>query len=295
VSRHPTASGLACALLGAVGACTGTSPGLAEDAGAALPEDSRTDDARSGYVTAYSGAFMREQRLVEEYSVVVSFTSISRCVLAWSQGACAVYECQASGPDPVSVSPDDGGPAPHAGTVQIIGGRVPATVSPGLDGMYRGTFRSHDLLFAGAETLSLSGAGASVPSFSVSLSAPTTVTITDPPNPVRDGVARLSVRRSVPLDLAWTGGTGQLVQTTIESVPSTSGIRRLRCSFGVDAGAGMVPPAALGLLPRGEARMEVQVRSAADVAAGDWQVRFVAITPAVLPDRAIAVQALELE
>ncbi len=155
-----------------------------------------------------------------------------------ASGACQVATCPYSGTSPMGVP---------AGTLTIGGGRIGKTRIPTnkfQDYVY--SFLQVGSAFSPGDTLTLSGAGAKVPSFAAqSLVAPGAITLTAPlPGPR----GHYTVTTTAPLALTWTGGTaGNTVFIEGVAYGATSETS-FDCSWDATLGAGSVPKSMLAAL-----------------------------------------------
>ncbi len=155
-------------------------------------------------------------------------------------------------------------------------------------------------LFSGGEALTATGEGDDAPAFTLAVTAPRIVSITQPAWPAAGGT--LAVTRADGLHVEWeldltspqTDGDVVVVFNTDDQ--STE----VRCAFlapvdeGTRAGAGEVPAAALLELPAGDGFVDIEITDRDDVRAGTWAIRMEATTHAVVGGDA-AVASIRLE
>jgi hypothetical protein len=175
-----------------------------------------------------------------------------------SSGACTLTECPPANTDagtPQPVTP------PTAGNITISGGKRTVTLSPKADGSYPTEVDSMKALYAGGETLTVSAAGAQVPAFSTTLTAPARIKVsTMPPT---------SITRSAGFPIAWSGGnTGEV---TLGLYAGTSWIT---CSAPATSGSAVIPGTLLGKLPAGAATYNAILRAAKHLDASTWSIDF---------------------
>jgi hypothetical protein len=187
-------------------------------------------------------------------------------------GACELDSCAAGT-----------SPAASAGTVTVSGGSLTPSLVPLADKTYP-AFSTTQSIFAGGETLTFAAAGADVPAFSGSLTAPSKVQITSPAKPP-SASPYLVVDRTHDFALSWSGGGSGLVQVALDGGPSRS--ITLYCRFPAAAGTGAIPAAALAMIPSGQGGFSMAAIADAQVTAGDWSVDLSAYFNAVWPDNTI--------
>jgi hypothetical protein len=164
---------------------------------------------------------------------------------------------------PIFNDPGDGGTRyASAGDVTVGGLAMPVTLTLMTMGMFVGqytTFMQYLPLFSGGETFTVRAAGAEVPAFSV--------TVTAPSQPQLASLPQAAVRTR-DLSLSWSGGgAGEL------RVALTAQTAALECSFAAGGGAGKVPAGALALLPVGPVTLTFSAVSETPAAVAGWDVR----------------------
>ena len=139
---------------------------------------------------------------------------------------------------------------------------------------------SAEPLVTGGVSSTCAAAGADVPAFTKSITAPTKATITSPAKPA----TYLTINRSQDFSVSWTGGgTGQ-VQVALNSMEAD---QRLFCRFEASAGTGKVPAAALATLATGTGGFAMASLAHSVFESGDWAIDAQAYFNAVWPDNAI--------
>jgi hypothetical protein len=160
-------------------------------------------------------------------------------------GPCLVTTCPAQ-------SPADAGPVSlvTAGVLTVSGGAFgDAGIDIGPDTLGSYLYNTTGPMFAAGDTLTVSGAGATVPAFSgKSLVAPGAITLTAP---VGDA-GTIAVSTSNPLTVTWTGGTsGDRVYVDLSAFFTSGASASTICSWDAMAGTGTIPAAALAPLSSG--------------------------------------------
>ena len=171
--------------------------------------------------------------------------------------------------------PADPLPAPDSGVISIAGGAAPVSLSPLADGTYDIVTQSTSL-WSGGETLTVSSTGGDVPAFEGEVGAPMRVTVTSPTTDVADW----SLARDADLTVTWTGGAaGEVV--VLFGTMATEDPNEVECHFRANAGQGLVPAAALEMLPAGDGYFSMASRNVTPLGAGTWSVRVKAESDAV--------------
>jgi hypothetical protein len=200
-----------------------------------------------------------------DYSVLPDcpFQTVGSC---WVSGACNATGASTS---------------PSGGDLTITGGTPdPIVLLASVDGSYS-TYTGDGPMFAGGETLTVTSQGSTVPAFTLSVTAPSTPTITEPTPSLVGGAYALDIDRGRDLAVRWSGETEGTVG--VELVTS-GGHDTMVCQFPAAGGAGTVPRQVLGLLPAGSAQLVVVALRSAMVTAGDYLVTLGAGTSAVTRD-----------
>lgn len=185
--------------------------------------------------------------------------------------------------------PADPLPAPTSGVITIAGGAAPVSLSPLADGTYDVVTQSTSL-WSGGETLTVSSTGGDVPAFNGAVGAPMRVTVTSPATDVADW----KLARGEDLTLTWTGGSGGEVVVLFGTM-ATEDPNEVECHFQASAGQGVVPTAALEMLPAGDGYFSVASRHVTPLAAGTWSVRVKAESDAVTGTGALVQGSVTLE
>jgi hypothetical protein len=193
------------------------------------------------------------------------------CVNVQHIGPCDLAMCTTTPPPGVS-----------AGIINVTGTTQPIMMMPTASKTYD-TFMVANPLFSGGENITFAAAGADVPAFTKSITAPTKATITAPAKPSATS-PYLTISRSQDFSLSWTGGGTGLVQLALNS---NSAEQRLFCRFEASAGSGKVPSAALAMLPAGNGGFAMASIAQNVFETGDWAIEASAYFNAVWPDNAI--------
>jgi hypothetical protein len=138
--------------------------------------------------------------------------------------------------------------------------------------------------FPPGQPLTITASGATVPAFSLAISVPTAIAVTQPDL----NASPLTIVRSMDLPIAWTGGgpVGNVNFSLLQDVGGTT--IDVQCSAPSSAGHGVIPASALSyLIPTGQggaygplgAAFGVGSSSVVNLTAYDWRVRAVAEPP----------------
>jgi hypothetical protein len=183
-----------------------------------------------------------------------AFTCTSQVV-----GPCVLSQCTQSTALPMYVS---------GGTITVGGLSKPVTMTPStITNMYQPDNSANP--FAGGETVTISGAGATAPAFMLSLTAPGLASITTPAKPA--GTNPLVINRSQDFAVAWTGGGPGDMDFVFGSTNGSSPGPSLNCSFAASTGSGTIPAAALAMLPAGNGTFSGSTNSLKSVDVGEWR------------------------
>jgi hypothetical protein len=244
-------------------------PDAAPDAGGAT---------RFGLVQPFSISYDFPEETRHHHSLTVSFDRPTGCTVTRLDGECTVQTCT----DPPAVESH-----PHAGEVRVTGGAVdPLVVEPDADGSYPFLRDDTTSLFAGGETLRVTGAGGGgVPAFDAEVIAPENVTVVMPRLVERE--SPFEIDRGEPLAIAWSGTTSGRVHVMVYT-PGDAGLEASAdCTFASGATGGTVPSAALLSLPAGTATIVAFIESEEVlVNDGEWQIRLLAFGYALGPSGA---------
>jgi hypothetical protein len=234
--------------------------------------------ARSGFIgvtsqkTAVAGVFLNSVFVGFADGPGSSFTTgCERQVV----GACQILLCDYS--DGGGTTPPPGAPE-SAGTV-TIGGTTPA-FSLDYDA---GTKKyvaapavpTDQLLFAGGETITFTGAGRDVPAFASTLVAPAPIGVTAP-----SLASGLSIDTGKDLTFSWTGSSaGKIafnIRTTTSSAATTTANSFVSCQFDASAPSGTIPTALLQNLTKTDATttaiLTTDHSNAKEIVAGDYSI-----------------------
>ena len=195
--------------------------------------------AGAGWIVVSSYAYSIGEQNVSGYSVIATFegpdvagVDQDTCTER-EEGTCRVTECHDNG-EGSSPPPR---PKPHAGAISVNGGAERVTLVPGDSGTYPVRSSSEDALFVGGETLNVSAAGGDVPSFTVELAAPTSLTLTSPEIPINP--TPWVIEKEDDLLLEWTGGAGSVEVLLFTPTGHVS------CQFDAEDASGTVTSAAI--------------------------------------------------
>jgi hypothetical protein len=170
-----------------------------------------------------------------------------------------------------------------AGAITIGGGLQTVVLANGPGGYM--AFTSEAALWAGGETLTVSGAGAEIPAFEAMITAPQHLEITAPLYTL--GMP-LDVDRASDLTLTWTGTSAGQLRVRF-SGPQELPMPQITvtCHFDPAAGTATIPAAALSQIePAGTGTVSVDTVSSTEVTVAGWGiVRVSANTPALRPVR----------
>lgn len=266
---------------GSGGGGTGGSGSGGESAGAGgSGGGSSKEYAGYGYVTASSYAYTQPTSYAgyvasAGFSMGTGSSQGYECALDTVEG-CAVTECDYTG------GGGGGGLSSlDAGVITITGGAQSVTLTADATKQYGSVTSGVAPLFDGGETLTVSAAGsADLPAWSGTVVAPAPADFTAPSF---DG--NLSILRSSPLSVAWTGGGAGRVRFFVATVETSSGQTTRTVSVSCEAPASMgamsVPAAALGRLsPTGanvSATASASVTSTTSLEVGEILVSLVAV------------------
>ncbi|HEX6836864.1 MAG TPA: hypothetical protein VF334_09845 [Polyangia bacterium] len=211
-----------------------------------------------GTPSSWSGAASFYTGTVQRMSPQCSYTLVGQCSAAHCTigtadgGTVAPYKLVSAGDVAVTV----GAMAPIAFTVQ-----------PGNYYLAPGSMTQP--LFAGGEMITFSTSGAVAPASSTTVQAPVPPTLTTPSQ-----APPYTISRASDFPFAWTGGgPGQLtvaVQTNPSSIDPGTPFGSVRCTFAISDGSGVIPSAALAVLPTGSATLTIGVSNQAVNVIGDW-------------------------
>jgi hypothetical protein len=201
-------------------------------------------------------------------TVVTTGTQPSYSCTTAAMGACTSSVC--TPPDHFDLGFSSVVTHHSAGTLQLMGGAFPISLAPGSDNSYSAA-PSPQPLWAGGETLTVVAAGADVPAFSATLTAPSPVVLS---TPLHDP-GTLTVDRTLDLAFAWSGGGAGTFTVTLNG-PNFSNVV---CSFAASLGSGVMPAALLGRLPMGTGNISGSVSTRVTVPAGTaWAIEYSAST-----------------
>jgi hypothetical protein len=186
-----------------------------------------------------------------------------------AHGACTLYECDTT----ATTSDVDAGTI----TAQSTEAAFAHAIVP-LEGQYE-TYSETTSAFLGEEAISISATGGVVPAFEASITYPLLLLLTAPT--LAEGSSVASVPRGQDLTLTWDRGTTGVILQVQSSATTPS----LICDSPSDAGAMVLPSAALSSLPSG-AELSLYTVGNVPVTAGDYDLNVVAAGAVVHPDKA---------
>jgi hypothetical protein len=252
-------------------AACGNGGGGGDDDGSGAPDAPKA--THSGYVSVQSYDAMNTPTTPTRggTSSAGFFASGAFCMNTQRIGPCDLATCTTTPP-----------PAVSAGVIMITGTTQAITMMPTATKTYD-TFMVANPLFNGGESVTFTAAGADVPAFTKTITAPTKATITAPPKPSASSPF-LNIPRGQDFSVSWSGGGTGLVQVALNS---NNADQRLFCRFEANAGTGKVPAAALATLPQGNGGFAMASIAHNVFETGDWAIEASAYFNAVWPDNAI--------
>lgn len=193
-----------------------------------------------------------------------------------SVGACTAAHC--------TIATADGGTtsAPYtlvsAGDVAVaVGSMAPIAFAAQPGNFYVAPGSNAQPLFSGGETLTFTTSGSVAPASTTTVQAPAPPTLTTPAQ-----APPYTLSRASDFPFAWTGGGPGLfavsVQTNPGSITPGTPFGSVRCSFAISDGSGVIPSAALSVLPAGSAMVSFGVSNQAVNVLGDWALTATAVT-----------------
>lgn len=252
------------------------------DLAVASGDDMATSSGASDLATptAANGAAMEVISTPMSWSGAASFytgtvpTTSPECSYT-TVGACLASHCIIGGAD-------GGTPATYsvvsAGDVAVsVGTTAPIAFAVQPGGYYLAPGSNAQPLFAGGETLTFTTTGSVAPASTTTVQAPTPPTLTMPAQ-----APPYTISRASDFSFAWTGaGPGVFmvnIQTNPSSVTPGTPFGGVRCTFAISDGGGVVPSAALAVLPTGSATVAFGVSNQTVNVIGDWALTAVAAT-----------------
>jgi len=261
---------LATALTALALGCSGGGNGGGAGGGSAGGTGGGTGGGAGGGAPANSGSILLMQACTAGCFGFVSaqFPLRPAGCTSTTQGSCTLTDCPTG-----SGTPRFGSAGAITVTGTVVDGGI--TLNDFGDGGYPSIVSGR--LWTGGETLTVSGAGGTVPAFSgKTVVAPSDVAFTQPACPA-GSCGPLS--KGTPLTIAWTGGAGASAYVLISQTNLTGlGTRSLACTF--TSSPATVPVAALAGLGEADAGFTTDlVVAGANVTtfeAGDFSVKFAA-------------------
>ncbi len=273
----------------AVCACSGDDDGSSNGGDGGTGSNGGDDagvPANSGYVSVTSLDIVSGTTAIKSGSAVASFTITQSNATSCTQhafGACTVFVCPTSGTGTSTYH--------SAGTVSIAGLNQQVTLTPQADNMYTVYSVQDQTLIDGGETVTVSGAGAEVPDFSLSFTAPSRATITSPAQPAMN--TSLAINRAQDLSVAWSGGGVGKVYVYVAGAQGTG--TSVNCGFDASAGSGKVPTAALAMLPAGMGSFSSSSIESKSIDQSDWRIYASGFFTNVWPDLSVVAAPATLQ
>lgn len=237
--------------------------------GSATPDASSPTYFGSVFIQSYTAKNAQGAAIQGGSASATFLMSSGACARAF-MGPCEVDTC--SGAAQTNVS---------AGTIQIFGATKAISLAPAADHTYA-MQNSTTALFGAGDTLTFVAAGADVPAFTRSVTAPNKITITAP---VQPGGPTLTVNRSSDLAVAWTGGgSGQVLVALLSGADTGTSAY---CRFPSSSGQGSVPTQVLQRLQGGMGGYAMAAIDDGETDAGMWAVLLETYANAVWPDGTI--------
>jgi hypothetical protein len=208
---------------------------------------------------SWSGAASFYTGMVPTTSPQCTYTSV---------GACTAAHC--------TVGTDDGGTtsAPYtvvsAGNVAVtVGSMAPIAFAVQPGNFYLAPGSNAQPLFNGGETLTFTTSGSVAPASTTTVQAPTPPTLTAPAQ-----APPYTLSRASDFPFAWTGGGPGVLTVSVQTNPSSitpgTPFGMVRCTFVISDGSGVIPSAALSILPTGSAMVGFGVSNQTVNVIGDW-------------------------
>lgn len=247
---------LAFLLLAACSSSSGSGGGA--DAGPPLSgEPLRNGAFPYGMIVVTMGAPDASGKSIYAYDIAFSAANPGFTCTMKSFGACVISNCEGT-QETLTQS------TASAGEIDLEGGATPIAIKPA----YGGYDVPAGVPFRGGETLTFHAAGADVPAFDATLTAPSAITMTSVP---KDGEA---VDKSKPIVLAWTGGAEGFVRFNFDTMPD----ERVTCIVPAKDGQMTVPPELLAALTGTSAAAHLEHYTRTRVTPDGWTIDVEAVT-----------------
>ncbi len=159
-----------------------------------------------------------------------------------------------------------------AGTLHISGGVKTIDLTPTAQKAYD-PVSGNTSLWSGGEMLTVAAEGKDVPAFTVTLVAPSKLTMTAPALP--QGASNLSVTRSAPFSATWTGASSGQVVLYFDAATGANAFSAT-CTFDASTLKAEVPAAAFADFPAQDGTFNFYTKQAAVASPPGWTVRFTA-------------------
>jgi hypothetical protein len=233
--------------------------------------------SKTGHVSLVSQFYVKGGSTTRHGSAVARFQlPPEACTERVVDDACKLVECV----------PVASGDLVSAGTITVTGAAVPITLVPATETEFAGGYTSVSStqpLFMGDETFAVTGSGAEVPTFALTLVAPSQPTITVPAKPA-DNVFPV-VDRTTPFHVEWTTATG----AGMVSIGLGNATSALDCGYPASDMRADIPVSALAMVPPGFRDLRAGAASESTTEAGDWHVVARASVNALWPDNSEAI------
>lgn len=242
---------------------------------------------RTGFVSVVAADYTGGGAPVESHTVYVNFYDPGEieCVPVMRFGVCEVVDC------PTAPGSDD---RYSAGIVRITkAGASEIAMMPDGTGNYMAMTIDGDPYLMGGETVRALAEGDEVGAFDLMVVAPPRVVLSAPS--IADG-APLAVRRAEALTYTWDAPAGSAGTLGMRITANGAEIRKaVLCEFPIGDGTGVVPAAALQMLPAGGGDHDARAYNFVEMAVGRYDVTLQLQVLSVSADGAVTSGAVTLE
>jgi hypothetical protein len=226
--------------------------------------------------------------IADDASVLAAFADAG--IVFKTVGDCLVASIESMDADSEAGSQsgaDAGFGTVSAGTLTVTGGSGPITLSPssnlpGYTGYsYASLYPPNGPTIVGGAALSIMATGATAPAFTVGITMPGDIVVTQPRPPAIDsglpffGKLSAPIVRSGDLAVAWTGGASGNVVVNLGQVTAAT-TSSVVCTFQESAGGGTIPAAALSNFAPGDAFFGIAPTATKTVSVADWNIKVTA-------------------